>query len=198
VTAALQRSQPTDAPPARGTTAHAHDRYALALMELALDAGQLSAVESDIQALGEAIASSADLQRALRHPLIARAQHDAVLQAIAAKTSMQSLTKKFISLVVAKKRQGLLPDIAAAFAALCAAQRGELTATVTSAHPLSSAQQDELVRILSVRHHASVKLNVAVDPSLLGGMRIHIGATLYDRTIASQLNRLTTQLQEAA
>ncbi|MGE3770269.1 MAG: ATP synthase F1 subunit delta [Bdellovibrionales bacterium] len=179
-------------------SARVEDRYALALYELAAEQHVLPAIEHDMAALRETIAASADLRRSLEHPLIDRATQTKVLKQLAAKLQLNALTQKFLSLVAGKKRQNALEDIIAAFEAECAARRGERTAEVRSAAPLSPAQQDELARVLSAKHNATIKLNVTVDPTLLGGMQIKIGATLYDRTLKSQLTLLQHQLEAAA
>lgn len=183
--------------PARNT-ARLPDRYAQALYELAVQQQALAAVEKDMVTLGDAIAASTDLQRTLQHPLIDRAAQGRVLTAIATNLGAQTLTQKFIGLVARKKRQAELPAIIGAFQQLCASRRGELLARVRVAAPLSPAQQDELARVLSAKHNATVKLDITVDPAVLGGMAVQIGATLYDRTVQSQLTRLQTKLEEAA
>lgn len=183
--------------PARDT-ARLEDRYALALYELAVDAQALAQVEKDMTALSDTIAAATDLRQTLAHPLIDRAAQQRVLKAVATNLGAHTLTQKFIALVCRKGRQAQLQHIIAAFVELCAERRGELTADVRVAAPLSPAQTDELARVLSTKHNATVKLNVTVDPAVLGGMAVKIGATLYDRTVQSQLTRLQATLEEAA
>lgn len=194
----LARVQTTeDEAPARDT-ARLQDRYAVALYELAAEAQQLAVVEKDMTQLRETIAAAADLRQTLAHPLIDRATQQRVLKAVATTIGVQPLTQKFLALVCSKKRQAELTSIIDAFIDLCATRRGELTADVRVAAPLPQAQQDELARVLSVKHKATVKLNVTIDPAVLGGMAVKVGATLYDRTIQSQLTRLQATLEEAA
>ena len=198
MTAVAARSETNTAKTTVRQTARVEDRYALALVELAAERGIVPAVEADMQALGAAVESSAELKKALRHPLINRATQGRVLKSIATKLGLSDLTQKFLALVAGKKRQAELLAIVIAFQAECARRRGEVTALVRSATALTAAQQEELARVLSAKHNAKVKLNVLVDENLLGGMTIQIGTVLYDRTLKSQLNRLSTQLQEAA
>lgn len=195
---AAARSEITTAETTVRHTARVEDRYALALYELAAERGVVAVVEADMQSLSATVSSNAELKKALRHPLINRATQGRVLKSIAVKLALNELTQKFLALVAGKNRQAELMAIIGAFQVECAHRRGEVTALVRSATVLSAAQQEELVRILSAKHNAKVKLNVQVDESLLGGMTVTIGAQLYDRTLKSQLNCLSTQLQEAA
>lgn len=194
----LARTEEPTADRTARNTARLEERYATALYELALEAGALAAVERDVLALQQALQSAADLRRALSHPLTPRETHARVLRQVAQRLGAGQLTQKFLALVCHKKRQDQLGVIFQAYGALCAARRGEVTAAVRVASPLTPAQHDELVRKLSAKHNVTVKLEVTVDPTVLGGMAVKIGATLYDRTLSSQLSRLQLTLEEAA
>lgn len=198
MTALPARTQQNDIDAPARNTARLPDRYAHALYELAAQQQVLPAVEKDMAALAAALDAAPDLRRTLAHPLIDRAAQERVLKAIATNLGAQPLTQKFVALVCRKKRQANLAAIIDAFQDVCANHRGELTAQVRVAAPLSPAQQDELARVLSAKHNATIKLNVTVDPAVLGGMAVQVGATLYDRTVQSQLARLQTKLEEAA
>lgn len=194
----LARAQPTDIDTPMRDSARLVDRYAVALYELAVESNALTVIEKDMANLRATLDAASDLRQTLSHPLIDRATQQRVLKAVATNLGAHALTQKFVALVCSKKRQAELHNIIDAFIDLCATRRGELTAEVRVAAPLSPAQQDELARVLSTKHNATVKLNVVVDPNVLGGMAVKVGATLYDRTIQSQLTRLQATLEEAA
>jgi F-type H+-transporting ATPase subunit delta len=71
---------------------------------------------------------------------------------------------------------------------LTAAKRDREVAYVTVARPLSDADEQALAAKLSEIYDRPVSLKVNVDPSILGGVSVQVGADLYDGTILSRLN----------
>ena len=120
-----------------GIKASLAGRYASALFDLASEHGQVTAVESDLETLGAALAESSDLAALTTNPELARDVQGAAMAAVAKTLELAPLTTNFIGVLAANRRLDKLPAIIAAFKAIAAAQRGEVTATVTSAHPLA-------------------------------------------------------------
>lgn len=77
---------------------------------------------------------------------------------------------------------------------LAAHRRRQLVAVVTSAVPLSEAQQERLGGILAEAYGREVQLNIAVDPAVTGGFRIQVGDEVVDATIASRLDHARRRL----
>lgn len=73
-------------------------------------------------------------------------------------------------------------------------RRDRMVATVTAAVPLSDAQIERLTRILEDRYQRKVHVNVAVDPEVIGGVRVQIGDDLVDSTIATKLENVRRQI----
>ena len=88
------------------------------------------------------------------------------------------------------RRLSQLPAIIRAFRQLAAAQRGETTAEVTSAHPLDAGQVAELKAQLKTRLRRDVTVDLSVDPALLGGLVVKIGSQMIDSSIRTRLNTL--------
>jgi F-type H+-transporting ATPase subunit delta len=74
------------------------------------------------------------------------------------------------------------------YAKIAAAWRDRLVATVRTAVPLSTAEQDRLAGALRRQYGHDLHLNILVDPGVLGGLRIELGAEVIDGTIASRLD----------
>ena len=175
------------------------DRYALALYDLADSKGQVDAVLADVKALAVALESSLELKSVLANPTMARDEQANVLAKIAGKIGAQKLTLDFLALVARKRRQSVLGAILGAYQSEVSRRRGELLATVTSAAPLSDAQQSMLSKALSRQHgNATVTLDIKTDASLIGGFTVRIGSRFYDRTVSGQLQRLQQKLSSAA
>jgi len=178
-----------------GITASLQGRYASALYELANENGKVGAVESDLAALDQAVAESADLAALIRNPRISRDAAAKAMAGVAGLLKLSPLTLKFLGVLAENRRLAKLPDIVRAFAAIAAAARGELAAQVTSAHPLSDAQLKALAEKLRQREGKEVKLSATVDPEILGGLIVRIGSTQIDSSIRTRLNSLAQAMK---
>ena len=174
-------------------------RYASALFELADTAKALDAVAQDLGTFRGMLNDSADLSRLIASPVIGRALQGKALMAVLDAAGISGLVRKFIGLVAANGRARDLPAMAQAFLAELARRRGETTATVTSAVPLTSAQLEQLTDTLrSVLGGAKVSVDARVDADILGGLVVKVGSRLFDSSIRSKLQRLQLAMKGVA
>lgn len=178
-----------------GIKASLQGRYASALFDLASENGTVSAVETDLERVGQAIRESGDLAVLIRNPQISRETAGKALEAVAGVLGLSDLTKNFLGVLAANRRLSALPEIIRAFAAIAAAQRGEATAEVTSAHALTDDQVEQLRQKLEVREGRKVKVRTSVDPELLGGLVVTIGSKRIDSSIRTRLNSLAQAMK---
>lgn len=178
-----------------GITASLQGRYAAALFELASEGGVVSAVESDLEKLGEAIAASPELAALIRNPRLTREAAATAMENVGGLLKLAPLTRNFLGVLAGNRRLAALPQVVRAFTAIAAAARGELTAEVTSAHPLSAAQLAELGSKLKAREGKDVKIKASVDPEILGGLVVRIGSTQIDSSIRTRLNTLAQAMK---
>lgn len=178
-----------------GIKASLAGRYASALFDLAAENGSVSAVESDLEKLDAAVAESADLRAATNNPQLSRSAQGAAIAAVAKHLDLSGLTTNFLGVLAANRRLGALADMIAAFQTIAAAQRGEVTAQVTSAHALSDEQLSTLKAKLTAREGRTVKLKSSVDPDLLGGLVVTIGSQRIDGSIRTRLNSLASAMK---
>jgi F-type H+-transporting ATPase subunit delta len=174
------------------------ERYATALFELAEETGTLDTIESDLTALGAMIDESADLAKFIRSPLYSREEHTRALEAILKKSGANELTQQFIGTVAQHRRLFVLPDMITSFKQMLAKKRGQMSAKVESAHPLSEAQLDHIKQVLKGQLGSDVALETSVDPELLGGLVVRVGSRMIDSSIRTKLNRLQLNLKEAS
>lgn len=178
-----------------GITASLQGRYASALFDLASEQGSVTAVESDLEKLGEAITQTPDLAALIRNPRVGREAGGKAMEAVAKLLKLSPLTQNFVGVLAGNGRLSALPQVVSAFATIAAAQRGEVAATVTSAHPLSAEQIEALRTKLTAREGREVKLKAAVDPAILGGLVVKIGSTQIDSSIRTRLNTLANAMK---
>lgn len=178
-----------------GIQASLAGRYASALFELAAEGGTVTAVESDLEALATALADSAELRQVTANPQLSRKAQGEAVAAVAAHLGLSELTANFLGVLAGNRRLSALGDIIRAFQAIAAAQRGEVTAEVTSAHALSDDQLAQLKDKLTARQGRTVKLRASVDPELLGGLVVTIGSQRIDGSIRTRLNSLAQAMK---
>jgi F-type H+-transporting ATPase subunit delta len=178
-----------------GIKASLAGRYASALFDLAVENGSVTAVESDLETLSAALTESADLAALTTNPELARDVQAKAMAGVVKALGLSTLTANFVGVLASNRRLAKLPAIIAAFKAIAAAQRGEVTATVTSAHPLSSDQLAALKTKLTAREGRTVMLTASVDPDLLGGLIVTIGSQRIDASIRTRLNSLAQSMK---
>jgi F-type H+-transporting ATPase subunit delta len=174
------------------------DRYANALYAQADETGALDQTVSQMESLGRLIDESADFRRLLSSPLIDVTQARTAAFAVLEQQGFGKLVRDFVGVIANNRRLGALRQIVASFAQLLAAKRGVVVAHVSSAHPLTDVQREQLRARLIEAGYGSVNIQDTVEPSLLGGLVVRIGARLYDTSLKSRLQRLQYAMKGAA
>lgn len=171
-------------------------RYATALFELASEAKTLDALEADLDTLGGALTEISDFAALVASPIYSRSEQAAAFDAIAAKAGLSNVTRSTLGLMASKRRLFVLPQFVAALRGLIAAAKGEVTAEVAAAKELSAAQQDALAATLKDKFGKDVKINMAVDESLIGGLVVRVGSKMIDTSIKAKLAKMQNSMKE--
>ena len=174
------------------------DRYAAALYAHAEDSGALDAVVAEMESLGQLIASSADFRRLIESPLIDVTTGTRAALAVLQQEGFGKQVRDFVGVISANRRLRALPEIVTAFASLVADRRGIITAHVLSAQPLNDLQRQQLRARLIEAGYGNVNIQEQIQPDLLGGLVVRIGARLYDTSLKSRLQRLQYAMKGAA
>lgn len=178
-----------------GIQASLGGRYALALFELARDAKTIDAVESSLANVRDALGASEDFRNLTTSPMVSRGAAVKAVSAVADELGVDATTKSFLGVLAENRRLAQLPAIIRAFRLLAARHRGEVTAEVTSAHPLSDDQVTELKQQLRQRLGREVSVDLSVDADLLGGLVVRIGSQMIDSSIRTRLNALSSAMK---
>jgi F-type H+-transporting ATPase subunit delta len=166
------------------------ERYAAALFELADERRMLDPVAADLRALQAMIGESADLVRLLRSPILSRAAQEKAIAALAERAGLSPLVRDFLRVAARNRRLFAVPAMIEAYLAKLAERRGEVTAEVTAAQPLSPTQLERLGEELRRALGRRVAVAVRVDRGLLGGLIVKVGSRMVDGSLRSKLARL--------
>ena len=186
---------PTSQPIIAGDTAILARRYADALYELASEHKQLDAIAADLRMLKILARESAEFRAIAFSPRLSRTQLAKAMQEVAKLAKFGMLTTNFLMLTAQNRRLATIEAMADAFLATLAAKRGEFSAEIRTAGPLTPAQEEQLGVQLRALAGGKVHMTVTEDKSLLGGITVKLGSTLIDASVRSKLARLARRLK---
>ena len=172
-----------------GIQASLAGRYASALFGLARDERQIDAVSRSLDAVASALVDSREFAELAASPLVSRKDAAKAFAALGPELALDPITTKFLGVVARNGRKAELRKIIRAYRRIAAEHRGEISADVTTAHPLKDDQVTALQAQLKSRAGRDVTLETQVDPNLLGGIVIKLGSEMIDASIRTKLNR---------
>ena len=171
-------------------------RYAKAVFEIAREDGKLAELETNINDLSAALDDSADLRLLINSPLYGRDVQGKAIAAVAETLKISAMLANSLSLMASKRRLFVLPHLIDQLRAQLADHKGEVNVDVVSAKALTKTQAAALVKTLTARVGKDVKINAAVDESLIGGLVVKMGSKMIDTSILSKLNTLQNAMKE--
>ena len=176
--------------------AMAAKRYAEAAFQLATRDKALDEF-GDGLALAAGQLSDADVLGVLRNPARPLADRIRLVDALLAKRVPEPVLK-LVGLLVERGKIDRIAAVEAEYRRLLNEQRGVVAAVATSAAPLDKAETQALAQKLAQMTGRTVDLSVEVDESLIGGLTVRVGDTLYDASVRGRLERLRERLVAGA
>ncbi|MBP7342022.1 MAG: ATP synthase F1 subunit delta [Smithellaceae bacterium] len=172
-------------------------RYARAFFEIAEEEKKLEQYYAELRQFSSIIDGNKDLKDFLANPIFEQDSKKKILEQIIGKLSLSPMTINFLKLLVDKKRIDVLPDIETCYRQLMDETLKKVRVTVKTAFPLSGEIQAHMLAGLKKMTGRDVEVTLEDDQSLLGGIVIGVGDTLYDGSIKNQLNNMRNLLGEA-
>ena len=173
--------------------------YAETLLDLADRNGGAAAMDQFAAALDEVaglVQSDPRVRQFLETPRVPAAEKKRALRAALAGRAPE-LFLRFVSVLVDKRRQTLLPEIAEAFRGLVDERMGRVRVQVAISHLPDEALQAEIGNALALRLGRTVIPTFTVDPELLGGMVVQVGDEILDGSVRSSAARLRRAMMAA-
>ena len=167
--------------------------YARALYDAASEQDALASIISDIDKLRELIEQSEEFTQLIHSPVLSPQFKSETFQELFA-DAVQPLTINFFKLLALKQRERYLIAIMDVFSGIVDEAAGRLVAKVTTAVPITSAQAERLTAQLSAYSGKQVRLETTTDAQIQGGFIVQLDDTVFDASVASQLQRLKQQL----
>lgn len=170
-------------------------RYAIALFDLAEDRGELAEVERDLSAVQSLLDEGSVFTGLVTSPILSRAQQAEALATVANEAELGATTANFLGVLTENRRLKYLGAVIGSFFKLLASKRGEVTAEVISAQPLSEDQIGALRDRLKAAVGSDVTFDTTVDAGLLGGLVVKVGSRMIDSSVKTKLQNLKTSMK---
>jgi F-type H+-transporting ATPase subunit delta len=170
-------------------------RYARALFELASEDKSVGKTGDALSTFAALVESSDDLTRLLRSPVFKSEDQEAAISTLADKAGVTGLALNFLKLMAKNRRLAAVPASIAAYQALVARAKGEVTAEVISAEKLSAKQATDLKAALKSAVGSDVALTATVDPTILGGLIVKVGSRMMDNSLRTKLQNLKVAMK---
>ena len=166
-------------------------RYAAALFGAAGDDAKA------VRAAAEALMADKSLWNALQSKAVTLAEKKQLL-AGAAELDGQDALKAFLGLLAEAEAMDSLPAILAEYSRLALAAQGGVECRVTCARQPDEATQEAIRQaVCKLRGAKNAVLEIAIDPSILGGFVLDVEGVTYDRSVKGRLDRLARGMQDA-
>lgn len=117
-----------------------------------------------------------------------------LLDKLNGKLGMAQPTRNFIAVLIRHNRMAGFPDVAAEFGREVNRRLGIHEAKVVSARALGDDERRDLEKQIATLTGGQVEAQYEVDSSLLGGVVVQTGSTVYDGSVRGRLDRLREQL----
>ena len=172
------------------------ERYASAFFDLARERSEIDRVEGQLHSVAAMLDDSPDFRRLVASPVFSAEDQERAIGAIADKAGIGGLAGNFLRLIARNRRLFALRDMIRGFRQMAAEHRGEVTAEVTSAHPLGDEHVTALKAALKQKLGKDVTLDTSVNPALLGGLVVKVGSRMIDTSLRTRLMNVKTRLKE--
>lgn len=177
-----------------GVIAEVVEPYAEALMAVAKEHNLTEPFGEDIRSLLGLLEGSEELRQFLASPILSADKKKAVLRQILGE-QVNPFMVNFLMLLVDRRRILFLEGIAKQYLALLRQLNQTVLAEVSSAIPLSDAQQQAVrEKVMAMTGARQVELELKIEPELIGGVIIRVGSQVIDSSLRGQLRRISLRL----
>ncbi|SFE61251.1 F0F1 ATP synthase subunit delta [Alteribacillus iranensis] len=171
----------------------AANRYAVALFDLAKEQNILDDISAELKVVKQVFQENDTLQKLLQHPKVSSDQKQQLIEE--SFTGLSVPMGNLLKLLLKKQRMDAITYIVDKFQELLEEERKVANAVVYTVKPLTSEEETMISTTFSKKlGKDTLHITNEIDPSIIGGMKIQIGDTIFDGSVKGQLNRLEREL----
>ncbi|MFA5353678.1 MAG: ATP synthase F1 subunit delta [Thermodesulfovibrionales bacterium] len=161
---------------------------------LHVDQQEIPAAIDQMKAVSRMLKETDSFRSLMVSPVFTQTERKSTLGFLSRKMGMTEKVSRYIDYLAEEKAIGSLEEIVAAIEESFLSMRNWVQAQVAAPVPLGEEHLAALKTSLKAITGRDIDLDLTVDPSLIGGMKIRIGSTLYDGSIKGQLGLLRDKL----
>ena len=152
---------------------------------------------AEFQQMADVVNSSRELRNVLQNPAVSREQKLKLLDSIIQHIGATKMLRNFLAVLIDHRRIGNIGDLLEQFKRELDRRMGIADAKVSSIRELSSAEKKSLEQELAEITGKTVRATYSQDASLLGGVMVRVGSTIYDGSVHGRLQRMRAELAGA-
>ena len=173
-------------------------RYARALLDVAVkEQADLERIENELAQFADVFKQNPLLEKVLLNPAVPVPRKRAAAADILELAQFTPIVSKLLAMLADRDRLVLVPHLLTAYRDRLLDHRGIVRAEVTTAMALDAGRTEAIQKGLAALTGRTVRLSTTVDPSIIGGLVARIGSTVYDASVARQLERMKETLEGA-
>lgn len=169
-------------------------RYARAFLEIGLKEKALEAFGEELKSFAEVLRANPKLRHILFSSIYASSIRKGIVQALSVSMHLSWRTKEFIELLVDRDRMNYFFEILKAYENLGDEILNRQRATLVTPFELPLEVVEEIKGQLEKKTGKEILLAVEKDQSLIGGLLVKIGNTIYDGSLLKQIQRIKENL----
>ena len=170
-------------------------RYAKALLDVLYPA-RAEMGREQLMKFASVLSQQADARLVLENPTVSPEKRKELLNKIGDALALDPPIRNFLGLLIERNRLDVMDEIVSTYEALLDEKLGVVKAKITSALELDSRQREEVAARLQTLTGKKVRMEVFIDPSLIGGLVAQVGSTIYDGSIRQQLQTFRNSLTQ--
>ena len=170
-------------------------RYARSLFSLGIERNELDAVSADMFLIDKTIHENRDLALMLKSPIIKPGTKESVIHAIFG-GKIGTTTAAFIDLIVRKRREMHIQEIARQFVILFLERNGVEEAVITTAHKIDEPFRNKIIKLVEQKTGNKVELEERIDPSIIGGFILRYGDNQIDTSVERDIEPLRREFDK--
>ena len=168
-------------------------RYARALFSYALEKKVEDTISSEMKVLSENLAGNSQLRATLDNPVLSTKEKLELIKTVIGSSASDAFVR-FIQLVLKQKRENHLQTISLVYLDLYRKYKNISIGKLVTACPVDDTTINKIKQLVKRKEEGTIELVTEVDPKLGGGFILYIGTYRLDASVASQLNRIKSQL----
>jgi F-type H+-transporting ATPase subunit delta len=169
-------------------------RYAKALLDVTIRETDPEQTERELAVFARLLQEHPGLQAALVNPAVPAAGKRGVVTQVLDRLKPSAPVGKLLLLLADRDKLAIVPDLLLVYRERLREHQHVVQAEVTTATPLPEARAEQLRERLARTTGRTVTMTTKVDPSIIGGMVTRIGSTVYDGSVATQLQAIKRRL----